>query len=320
MKKSTLITTIAMIVVVVVALSTATYAWFSASSVSVATVSMTTTATSDWMIFEGTGSNGTYTFNNAAAETIDLTETNLQQGLYAPSSAEWANTIAIAGTQATVTSQEFLMAQKEGTASKVVTAPQAYAPYVLKVSNASGETKNLKVTVVINAGSTDISTGTLYAAAATTFDIAYITTKSGAASTQFTKGYTKCATYSGERESGKYAVTDTVTAATGAGGVVTRTASMDAGSTTAFDYSAATTMSQGTYSNFNKAVCLEGSDEVKWGLQANDYYLAYSITISALGASDSVYLSIYTWIDGWAADNSAGGADFDINFAFTSVA
>ena len=53
MKKSTLITTIAMIVVVVVALSTATYAWFSASSVSVAQVDMTTTASADWMIFEG---------------------------------------------------------------------------------------------------------------------------------------------------------------------------------------------------------------------------------------------------------------------------
>ena len=44
MKKSTLITTIAMIVVVVVALSTATYAWFSASELAVASVDMTTGA------------------------------------------------------------------------------------------------------------------------------------------------------------------------------------------------------------------------------------------------------------------------------------
>ncbi len=44
MKKSTLITTIAMIVVVVVALSTATYAWFTSSQATYANVEMTITA------------------------------------------------------------------------------------------------------------------------------------------------------------------------------------------------------------------------------------------------------------------------------------
>jgi len=316
MKKSTLITTIAMIVVVVVALSTATYAWFSAASVSTANVAMTTTATSDWLIFQGAGQSTenendanekAYTFTSAAAETINITPTNLQKGLYAPSSAAWANTISIDGSTAVVSSQEFLAAQKSGNTSKVSVVPTVYDPIVLKISNASGAKKSLKVTVVINAQESQ-TTGTLYAAAATTFDIAYITTKENATVQQFTKGYSKCAT-------GTYALNDTVTEY---GTKVTRTEA--ATGTAAFTYNTATAISNGKYTNFELVGATPSDEESKWGLTTGQNYLYYSIVIADLASTDSVYLSIYPWIDGWAADNSAGGANYSINFAFTSVA
>ena len=292
MKKSTLITTIAMIVVVVVALSTATYAWFSASTVSTATVSMTTTATSDWMIFEGHGSatevtnEKAYSFTSAAAETITLVDAGLQTGLKAPSSAAWANTLTVDGTQVNVTSQEFLTAKKAaGNVVKVDGVPTVYDPFVLKVSNATGaDDKTLKITVVINAGESQ-STGTLYAAAATTFDIAYITTKSGATVQKFTKGYTKSAT----KAEGTYANNDVVTAHTTA--VDPNPAQFATGSSAIFTYANATAMnsSTGVYTNFKKVGSQATAEELAWGLTANQYYLAYSITIADIDKTDSVY-------------------------------
>ena len=94
MKKSTLITTIAMIVVVVVALSTATYAWFSASSIAIATVDMSTSATADWALVEGTrtpGSDGaaTVSFAGASSDQISWTDTDsaIFKGLWSPAAA-----------------------------------------------------------------------------------------------------------------------------------------------------------------------------------------------------------------------------------------
>jgi len=320
MKKSTLITTIAMIVVVVVALSTATYAWFSASTVSTATVAMTTTATSDWMIFEGAGvstnnENDTnekaYTFTSAAADAITLSEKNLQKGLQAPSSEAFANSISIDGTQAVVSSQEFLTAKRASqSVVKVDGDPTVYDPFVLKVSNARGvDDKSLKVTVVINAGVSQ-TTGTLYAAAATTFDIAYITTKENATAQQFTRGYSKCAT-----KQGGYVSQDTVTEYA----TKVNASAFASGSSSVVTYGSATTMANGEYSNFKKVGQTPSAEETSWGLTAGQYYLAYSIVITDIDANDSVYFAIYPWIDGWAADNSAGGANYSINFAFTTA-
>ena len=57
MKKSTLITTIAMIVVVVVALSTATYAWFSSASTNKVSATVSTSTLGDFAISQATVGN-----------------------------------------------------------------------------------------------------------------------------------------------------------------------------------------------------------------------------------------------------------------------
>ena len=239
-----------------------------------------------------------------------MTPSDLQKGLKAPASAAYANAISISGTTASVTSQAFLTATKSGNTVKASAAPTVYDPIVLKVSNASGAKKSLQVSVVIDAGVSQ-TTGTLYAAAATTFDINYITTKENATAQTFTKGYTKCTT-------AEYAENTPVTAVTPA--VTANPVAFDSGSSSIFSYASATAMSNSKYTNFKKAEATPTSQEIAWGISGGEYYLVYTITIADLDSTDSVYLSIYPWIDGWVADNSAGGAAFKINFAFTSVA
>ena len=309
MKKSTLITTIAMIVVVVVALSTATYAWFSSSSVSVAQVEMSTTASAEWMIFQGTEEtpdSGEYVFTTAASDVIALTPNALASGLHSPLS-DYTHAISVTGTTATVTAQKFVDATVSGTTTKTVktkAGATGVKPYVLKVSNATGaDNKTLVVSVIINAGPSQ-TVGTLYAAAATKTDIAYITTKSGASAAKATSGYNKAA--------------ELASAVTAVDTVITQSKPSIAatGFTTQpnFEYKDATAMSDSKYSNFN----LAGADDSSRGITKNDYYLEYSFTIADMDKTDSVYLSIYSWIDGWEADTSASRAGYKIVYAFTT--
>lgn len=305
MKKSTLITTIAMIVVVVVALSTATYAWFSASSVSVAQVDMTTTASADWMIFEGsdTATEGTYVFTTAASDVINLTANALATGLHSPLS-DYAHTISVSGTTAKVTAQSFVDAVTTGSTVKTKAGATTVKPYVLKVSNATGaDDKVLVVSVIVNAGPSQ-TVGTLYAAAATKTDIAYITTKSGASVTKATSGYNKA--------------TELASAVTAVDTLITQSTSpvVAAGFTTKpnITYQNATAMSDGKYTSFKLATVADPSR----GIAENDYYLEYSFEIADMDATDSVYLAIYSWIDGWEADTSAGAADYKMVYAFTT--
>lgn len=307
MKKSTLITTIAMIVVVVVALSTATYAWFTSSSVSVAKVTISTEATGDWMIFEGKDkeSKGEYTFTTAAAEAIDLTATMLQKGLASPT-ASYTHAMELSGTTAKVTSQSFIAATKSGETVTAGSAPTAIAPYVLKVSNASGSQKSLRVSVIINAGPSQ-TVGTLYAAAATVTDIRYKTTVSGSLVQTVNTAYYKANEGATDIKSGALNVTQNKTAVT-ANGFTTKPKD-------GFSYENATSMKSATeYTYFDKS-----SGDTSLGLGDGDWYLTYSFDIVNLQASDSVYFSIYTWIDGWVADTSAQKAEYKVCYAFTSV-
>lgn len=312
MKKSTLITTIAMIVVVVVALSTATYAWFSAATVSTAGAEMTTLAQSDWMIFQGTAgvsqtATKEYTFTNSAAQAIDLQENAIASGIWSPAKSTFANAISISGSTASVTSQEFIVAKKASSGNEVTVANTVVDPYVFKVSNASGATKSLNVTVVVNAGLAE-KTGSLYAAVGTVFDISYFKTGDQAA-TGVNNGYYKTATTEAVE------VTDAVTAT-----AKTTASTFNTGSTaTDIAYENATNMSgnPADYTYFLKA----GADGIPdWGIAANEYYLAYTFTVANVTATQSVYLSIYSWIDGWAVDNSAGAAAFKVTYAFTTAA
>ena len=313
MKKSTLITTIAMIVVVVVALSTATYAWFSSSSVSVAQVEMSTQASAEWMIFqgaEGTPDSGKYVFTTAASDVITLTPNALASGLHSPLS-DYTHTISVTGTTAAVTAQKFVEATVSGTTTETVktSGPAAVAkPYVLKVSNATGaDDKILLVSVIINAGPSQ-TVGTLYAAAATKTDISYITTKSGATVKKATSGYNKATEAATAVNAANIIITP--------GSPVAAIEAKDGGFTTkpAFEYKDATAMSGSKYSNFN----LAGADDPARGIAANDYYLEYSFEIADMDKTDSVYLSIYSWIDGWEADTSASRAEYKIVYAFTT--
>lgn len=304
MKKSTLITTIAMIVVVVVALSTATYAWFSSSAVSVAQADISTTASAEWMIFQGSDAvtEGTYVFTTAASDVISLTGNPLASGLHSPL-FDYDHKISVTGTTAKVTAQKFVVATISGATVTTGGAAEAVKPYVLKVSNATGtDGKTLVVSVIVNAGPSQ-TVGTLYAAAATKTDIAYITTKSGAAATKVTSGFNKAAENAAD-VTGETAITQFGTPVTTP--VFTTKPNIT--------YQNATEMSGGEYSNFKHAI---DADENR-GIAAGDYYLEYSFEIADMGKSDSVYLSIYSWIDGWEADTSASAAKYKIVYAFTT--
>ena len=143
MKKSTLITTIAMIVVVVVALSTATYAWFSASEVAVASVNMSTTASSDWALVEGKRPQDSENISFAGASSDQISLENSMNGLYSPI-AEITTGVSQA-LQATDSNRAtFYSAKKNG--STVIQDGEAKAidPYYIRVIN----TKNTQKTQI----------------------------------------------------------------------------------------------------------------------------------------------------------------------------
>jgi hypothetical protein len=197
MKKSTLITTIAMIVVVVVALSTATYAWFSANSFATAAVTMKTTASADWSLVVGdagseSGGLVPYTFTSTAVDTFDATNSigALKQGLYAPTAALSILDDSTTPTLAQVTYNTFYEASTlTTTTAKVKTVQEDVTPIVVKVSNSSGQDKTLKLVVIVNAGQAVESTGTLYAAAAFSYAIQYKTSKNAATVVTESNGY-----------------------------------------------------------------------------------------------------------------------------------
>jgi len=337
MKKSTLITTIAMIVVVVVALSTATYAWFSQSQTAVASTNFTTNASGDWSLMVGSISGSNLTFNGTAVESTTLDATPIQAGLWAPTATI---ATAIAGTDAstTISSQAgFVQAQKVGNnhqISKLQTAAydSAYnegagradvglvAPFALRIMNVSGKQRTLQLNITLNAKSTG-TTNSMYAAAAVRF---YVYEKSNAGENgtgaSYTSGYFPIA-------SDETATVNALTSPTGnitKGGAVSMTTGLASTIKTGEPGSETLTTRPVTIasydvgnitSEFTKAA---NADELL-GIAQNDYVKTYTFDMQTYAASGFSNIIIYAWIDGWVANGSAASANFDVNFGFTSA-
>lgn len=291
MKKSTLITTIAMIVVVVVALSTATYAWFSASELAVASVDMTTTASSDWALVQGVKTGDNISFAGASSDQISLE--NSMNGLYSPT-AKIATGIG-QGLQVNDSAvASFYSAKKNG--AKVIQDGEAKPinPYYIRVINTKNEEKTLILSVVVAIdGSNETS---YYAAAATKFYISDGTTV-------YTSGYkynAASATSGGLITSGNPTGTESLSGAT----LNTQT-----GATGNFEYT------NPVLKNFFKKATPDAT-ETKMGLSANNQYFTYDIEVGAFDAASAKNFVIYAWIDGWDADASAANATFSVKFAF----
>ena len=339
MKKSTLITTIAMIVVVVVALSTATYAWFSSTATATASASFSTTATGDWSMIQGTVAlkakaangltgNADVTFNTAAADTITYTNT-LNNNLWAPYS-EINATFDGAGSAPVASGLVgFVNCLKDSTGNKVTrkfdgvtggTTSQAYgttvltdealakggfiAPLAIRMINVSGQTKTLQMNVTINAGSSGTN-NSMYAGAAIRFYIYEVSSAASSNTATYTSGYKvagDCTDKAIDAECGSYANTNAQ--------ADTAEVSNNTG-VTLLDYT--TGAIEGLYT---KAL----TDNPTLGIVTNDWVKTYTFSMQEYAPNAYSNILIYCWVDGYVANASAGNAQFSVVFGFNSVA
>ena len=326
MKKSTLITTIAMIVVVVVALSTATYAWFSTTTTAVAGATFSTEASGDWSMIEGTISNVTaagganLNYTSAAAASLNLTDFALANDLWAPD-ATIATAITDSLASTTITGlASFTNAKVNGSTAilqkymsagykytKVEDAWEAAAceageygyaqPIALRVINVSGQNnKELMLGITINVGSDSTKTTTMYAGAAVRFYI-YVIPNAGEAKS-YTSGYNKSVVPEGTINLGSTEITKAGTAQAAnnyTGGLL--------------DYTAGNILS-----SYSHAL----ADDTLLGIATNDYYKTYTLSLGTFAAAGYANIIIYPWVDGWVADTSAAAASFSVKFGFYS--
>lgn len=309
MKKSTLITTIAMIVVVVVALSTATYAWFSASSIAIATVDMSTSATADWALVEGQrtpGSAGAATVSFAGASSDQISWDNLDfRGLWSPTAA--ITTTIEQSLQADAANEAYFYSAKKtgGTVTQDADAAIVAPKYLRVVNTYAGERHLvLKVVLILSASGESVANmASYYAAAATKFAIC--------------------------NESGLYATNGyNYKAAVGSGTAFSGAESNigNSGTDLTVNTEKGQTSGQFNYTNpnlknyFISAGGGNSDDEAKWGVQSGNNYVVYTIDFGTVPQNGFVNLALYTWIDGWVADASAANATFSLRYAFTTGA
>ena len=327
MKKSTLITTIAMIVVVVVALSTATYAWFTANTYATASANMTTQASGDWQMLEGTVTltdlaepaavgAASLAFDGDAKTSITYTNT-LNGDVWAPYSTIGA-TIASNGASTTIANMPSFANCTVETAGNVVQKKYDYAtagtaavdnathatggfikPLALRVTNVSGQAKTLQMNITINAGSSGTNK-TMYAGAAVRFYIYEISSAASDNTATYTSGYMKTGDMSA-------ATLGTTTAATNSA-AATAAESNNTG-VTLMNYGAGNIAS-----NYTEAPAKNDA----LGYAQGDKIHTYTFDMQNYAVDGYANIIIYCWIDGYVADASAGNADFNIVFAFTS--
>ena len=306
MKKSTLITTIAMIVVVVVALSTATYAWFSASDLAIANVSMSTKAAADWALVLGNKTDAaTVSFAGASSDQIDISDEKFS-GLYSPTAA--INTTISKALQATYAGgAKFYTATKSG--GKVTQNGNAVAkdPAFIRVVNTADDKKHLVLKVVLVLENADASTSSYYAAAATKFAIC------NDKGLYATNGYQWVEGKTADAQSGAEITSSAISGTVALSGSTLKTATGTSGSE--FNY---TNPNLTTY--FTTVGDTLSEDEANMGLSKGNLYVTYEVDFGNVAKNDYVNLAIYTWIDGWTADASAANATFTIRYAFTTGA
>ncbi|MBE5763921.1 MAG: hypothetical protein E7338_06875 [Clostridiales bacterium] len=310
MKKSTLITTIAMIVVVVVALSTATYAWFSSGSATTVTGQMTTDARNGWIIYGGTAT----TNSESGATTITYTSTapvlHLMNELYSPVAAI-SPTLTADGLSATYTQTKFYKATQVGIG--MLTTAEASLPayvhqevaagpdvdnlnYMRIINNTETQTvsDNLQLTIYIYVTDSTVSTALIAGKRFSTF----IVTDAGHYNTRYYRGGVEgtLATRAGLEDA-----TDDVTYSTAGNPAVNVTAD------SALATAGYTLVGQ-------EAVTLPDSTELTSGAA----YYTITINLGSVNKAASRSIAFYSWFDGWALDNTAAGGAVNILYSFAT--
>ncbi len=323
MKKSTLITTIAMIVVVVVALSTATYAWFSSSTSAVASsATITTAAAGDWTIAQATVDGSNHFVVGPAADTFTLNSTGLNAGLWSPVgkiATKFSNdTVGVSGNVSTNTT--FIEARVTSGKNVYNATTGPVKPEVLKVSNAKQDPNTLKLSVVLNAGSDTTKVSSFYACAAVRFYVVFEVMDG-----QTYKQYTVSNAYSYADTYG-YEDSSFVTSAERSGGTTyekkagTLTAGVDGNETVLANINynnAATVDTQGADFVHPSELSIDPENLAKFGVEADQYIYIYDYVLPVdVAVGQSVNVLIYTWIDGWQAQSEAAGSSFTVNYAF----
>ena len=339
MKKSTLITTIAMIVVVVVALSTATYAWFTSSTATVADASISVTGEAGWVIagISDKSLNGTYLETATFDSSVEISSLEMPDGLYSPICAsDSANLSAnlIAGSNSTtftLQQVQWFTTEQDGTnvlsAINVADTIPSYEPYLIdntptygtmtnymRVSNATGDTAGLRLTltVLIDASSTEANklaaqnfcsfiTWREIATNGTVGDTAYYT------NTAYDYAYQGAAVANSNPAAHTYNKVHVNAPATSAGSAVAWTSAPSFSASGTYGYTDASTSGKGLTTSFVKTATNEG------------YYYQYVLDFGELGKGESVALGVYSWFNGWAITSSTPECDAQVSLAFTTT-
>lgn len=301
MKKSTLITTIAMIVVVVVALSTATYAWFSASTSATITTTITTGASSDWALVVGSYSrvddqtDYAPTFTSQAVTTATL-GSNMVAGPFSPTgdiASEVGENGALTGLQSFYTAKAEAGATTATEASFIGTVGNnqfnltpAYMD-VLRVKCVAATTPDLMLGITINVHTSN-TTNNIYAGQAIRY---YVSCYDGTATTNYSNSYNAGSVPNASTVATKISVahTDETTAAA-----------------LAYDGDGDFAVSQ---ANENL------------GIAEGDYVYTYTIKLAdAVEQNGFIYVAMYTWLDGWTIDANGSNAELSVTYGFYSQA
>ena len=314
MKKSTLITTIAMIVVVVVALSTATYAWFTSSSATTVNSTLSTTSAAGLTVMGGsvTLSGTGYNIQYSSSQDIGL---RLLNGLYSPTAEITAELSAGGLTTVFSPYPTFYTAKQVGatatsgaTVDSVATssvpadlATISSTPNILRLVNTYGEQKNVNLVIYVVAKyATDAS---YLAAIGFETYIAYYASTGSECYTAYT-GYNYGSI--ALNASGSYEATKNGSAEA-------------AGLTLGYDTNASSepsafngVLSTGFLTLAEDKLDSEGTTLISAGA----YYYTLTLSLGSIASNAAVDFAFYSWFDGWELFNTAANTHVDIIYAF----
>ena len=324
MKKSTLITTIAMIVVVVVALSTATYAWFTSDSKTYASQTISTVAAADIVVLANgtrmlaTNTKATFTEQALLTYTIGSTQTEndlgIRKGLWAPTSQ--IASVASGSNSATDSSTSVIVSyiagtqSSDGTTFTVSTAPTDTSADMIRVT--AMKAGSIDLTIIIGAADGEAS---LFAAQGVSFYLASATAKM--ANTKYSYFDTNHASY---------ALTKGANNEGGANVVEANDTTVIANSFTAVD--AYGTITDSASANHRVTSTTPGTgfttnvaDTIadKAGIAYGTYTKYYTMTVSlgdAFAQNESRNFLLYNWLDGAYLTDAAGAANIAISYSF----
>lgn len=312
MKKSTLITTIAMIVVVVVALSTATYAWFSnatqnyvAQNIQVEaqtgltvltnTQNLADLAAADPIAFKTTSFDGTTLLEKTQYDSG--AKDGIRSGLWTPiadiSGVPTSNTTSSSISGAST----FLTGRMSAQGIFSFEDEQLTSPDLIIVTNNMSTARKVTLTVYVGADSHDYDK---LAAQGVCVYIAGVTAESKVAYTKYGK-----ATYKTSATANSYV----------AGDYKTASGFTDASGLNHWDNSGAV----GVYTSGWTAAATAATNDAANLSGIPNGYKYYTLTYEvcgSLGIGESKVFYVYSWLDGLYLDDYAKNAKISIGFSF----